>query len=174
MLCIPLNLLLSDHLGLEHAGELNDVGCKAECVCVHVHTNDRTCAWAWWNHSQVSTFLLLGCILFAFFSRPDCWLPALTSAWPFNSDFIPLVSEPCLGKSADCPPVFQMPLTSLVSSKGGMLTCVFELGSKEVRWRGGECCYLETLPGIAEWALSEDLPLICWVIIHWSLPISGP
>lgn len=40
MVCIPLNLLLSDHLGLEHAGELNDVGCKAEaervCVCVCV------------------------------------------------------------------------------------------------------------------------------------------
>ena len=36
MLCIPLNLLLSDHLGLEHAGELNDVGCKAVCVCVCV------------------------------------------------------------------------------------------------------------------------------------------
>ena len=34
MLCIPLNLLLSDHLGLEHAGELNGVGCKAVCVCV--------------------------------------------------------------------------------------------------------------------------------------------
>lgn len=36
MLCIPLNLLLSDHLGLEHAGELNDVGCEAVCVCVRV------------------------------------------------------------------------------------------------------------------------------------------
>lgn len=36
MLCIPLNLLLSDHLGLEHAGELNDVGCEAESVCVYL------------------------------------------------------------------------------------------------------------------------------------------
>lgn len=88
MLCIPLNLLLSDHLGLEHAGELNDVGCEAVCVCA--------CVCTWWNQPQVSTFLLLGFISFAFFSRADCWLSALISACSLNTQFFSPVSEPCL------------------------------------------------------------------------------
>ena len=138
--------------------------CEAECVCVCM------CVCTWWNQPQVSTFLLLDCISFAFFSRPDCWLPALVPAWPLNFHFFSSVSEPCLEKSADCPPVLQMPLTPLLPSKEGMPAPAFELRSKEevsaVIWG--------ILPGISERALSENLPLICWVILHQSLPISGP
>ena len=108
MLCIPLNLLLSDHLGLEHAGELNDTGCQAgtECVCVCV------CVCVWWNQPQVSAFLLLGCISFAFFSRPIFGCQLLPQPVPWIL-FYPPVSEPCLEKSADCPPVLHMPFSPL-------------------------------------------------------------
>ena len=109
MLCIPLNLLLSGHLGLEHAGELNDVGCEAVCVCA--------CVCTWWNQPQVSTFLLLGFISFAFFSRADCWLSALISACSLNTQFFSPHVRALLRKSAYCPPVLQIPPTPLLPSK---------------------------------------------------------
>ena len=119
------------------------------CVCV-------SCVCTWWNQPQVSTFLLLGFISFAFFSRADCWLSALISACSLNTQFFPPMSEPCLENQLTVHLSFRYLLLPFYLPRSGTCPC-FQLRIKEevsaVIWG--------ILPGIAEkspkWGSATDL-----------------